>query len=102
MNQTYEMENFKVSNNDSVVKACDHRFRLTITGATVISKQDFPDIPMASFNFKDFGEVLDGKYRPDLVVGEYFASMIPFTFQFIRFLIYVFSNHKMSLEPFKM
>lgn len=68
LNQTYEMENFKVSNNDSVVKACDHRFRLTITGATVISKQDFPDIPMASFNFKDFGEVLDGKYRPDLVV----------------------------------
>jgi len=74
LNQTYEIENFKVSNNDTVVKACDHRFRLTITCATVITKQDFPDIPMASFNFKDFGEVLAGQYRPDLLVGEYLIS----------------------------
>lgn len=68
LDQTYEMENFKVSTNDLVVKACDHRFRLTATGATVIAKQDFPDIAMASFNFKDFAEVLAGKYRPDLLV----------------------------------
>jgi hypothetical protein len=70
LDQTYEMENFKVSNNDLVVKPCDHRFRLTVTGATVIEKQDFPDIAMASLNFKDFAEVLAGKYRPDLLVGE--------------------------------
>jgi len=70
LNITYEMENFKVANNDLVVKACDHRFRLIVTGATVITSQDFPDIPMATLNFKDFGEVLAGKYRPDLLVGE--------------------------------
>ncbi|KEH38009.1 hypothetical protein MTR_2g055900 [Medicago truncatula] len=31
-------------------------------------EQDFPDIPMTSFNFKDFGEVLAGKHRRDLLV----------------------------------
>jgi hypothetical protein len=66
------MDNFKVANNDLVVKACDHRFRLIVTGATVIRSQDFPDIPMATLNFKDFGEVLAGKYRQDLLVGESF------------------------------
>jgi hypothetical protein len=30
----------------------------------------FHDIPMATLYFKDFGEVLAGKYRRDLLVGE--------------------------------
>jgi len=53
LNKTYEMENFKVVTNDLVVKACQHRFRLIVTGATVITAEDFPDIPMATLNFKD-------------------------------------------------
>jgi hypothetical protein len=32
----------------------------------------FHDIPMATLYFKDFGEVLAGKYRRDLLVGEWF------------------------------
>lgn len=70
-NGTYEMDNFKVQKNDIVVKASSHRYRLSVTGATVITEQDFPNIPVAGFNFKDFGEVLNGKYRTDLLVGKF-------------------------------
>lgn len=68
LNNTLEMENFKVCKNEIVVKATPHLYRLIVTGATVITPEDFPAIPMARYHFKDFEDVLAGKYRPDLLV----------------------------------
>lgn len=68
LNNTLEMENFKVCKNEIVVKATPHPYRLIVTGATVITPEDFPAIPMAGFCFKDFEDVLAEKYRPDLLV----------------------------------
>ncbi|XP_039682916.1 uncharacterized protein [Medicago truncatula] len=68
LNNTLEMENFKVCKNEIVVKATPHPYRLIVTGATVITPEDFPAIPLAGFCFKDFEDVLAGKYRPDLIV----------------------------------
>lgn len=69
LNNTLEMENFKVCKNEIIVKATPHPYRLIVTGATVITPEDFPAIPMAGFCCQDFEDVLVGKYRPDLLVG---------------------------------
>ncbi|XP_039686247.1 uncharacterized protein [Medicago truncatula] len=66
-NKTYEMMNFKVLKNDIVLKACTHPYRLAVTGATIIKEVDFPQIPIFPMRFKDFGEILAGKYRTDLL-----------------------------------
>lgn len=68
-NRTYTMLNFKVLKNDVVVKASTHPFRLAVSGATIITPVDFPAIPLASFRFKDFGEILAGNYMNDLLIG---------------------------------
>ncbi|AES86792.2 DUF223 domain protein [Medicago truncatula] len=67
-NNTYTMLNFKVLKNDVAVKASTHPFRLAVSGATIIKPVDFPAIPLASFRFKDFGEILAGNYRNDLLI----------------------------------
>jgi hypothetical protein len=48
-----------------------HKYRLTLVGATKIEEALIPNIPPTNFNFKDFSEIHDGKYTPDLLVGNY-------------------------------
>jgi hypothetical protein len=43
---------------------------LIASGATIIIPKDFPEIPVAKYNFKDFGEILTGNYRTDLLIGK--------------------------------
>jgi hypothetical protein len=69
--KTYQMNNFRVFDNDSDYKMTTHKFRLTLVGATMIEEAEIPDIPLTNFNFKDFAEIHAGKYTPDLLVGEY-------------------------------
>lgn len=70
LNKTYDMQNFRVLKNELVVKACAHPFRLVASGATIIMPKDFPEIHVAKYNFKDFGEILTGNYRTDLLIGK--------------------------------
>ena len=74
-NKTYEMMNFKVLKNDIVVKACTHPYRLAVTGATIIKEVDFPQISIVPMRFKDFGEILAGHYRTDLLTGKKIENM---------------------------
>ncbi|WJX68256.1 hypothetical protein P8452_52644 [Trifolium repens] len=66
--KTYQMNNFRVFDNDSDYKMTTHKFRLTLVGATKIEEAEIPDIPLTHFNFKDFAEIHAGKYTPDLLV----------------------------------
>jgi hypothetical protein len=69
--KTYQMNNFRVFDNDSDYKMTTHKYRLTLVGATKIEEALIPNIPPTNFNFKDFSEIHDGKYTPDLLVGNY-------------------------------
>lgn len=63
------MHNFTVQHNDLSFKACDHPFKLIVSGATSVRHVQMPDIPFQTFTFKPFSEILDGNYREDLLVG---------------------------------
>ncbi|KAK2411014.1 replication protein A 70 kDa DNA-binding subunit B [Trifolium repens] len=66
--KTYQMNNFRVFDNDSDYKMTTHKYRLTLVGAKKIEEALIPDIPPTKFNFKDFSEIHSGKYTPDLLV----------------------------------
>ncbi|GAU12584.1 hypothetical protein TSUD_131940 [Trifolium subterraneum] len=66
--KTYFMRNFRVGSNDLAYKMFPHKYRLTFVGAKRVDEEEIADIPKSSFNFKDFEEILSGKFTPDLLV----------------------------------
>ncbi|KAK2356384.1 hypothetical protein QL285_093721 [Trifolium repens] len=66
--KTYQMNNFRVFDNDGDYKMTTDKYRLTLVGATKIEEALIPDILPTNFNFKDFSEIHAGKYTPDLLV----------------------------------
>jgi hypothetical protein len=67
--KTYYMRNFRVHENNTGYRMTTHKFRLTAVGATRINAVEIGGIPETLFKFKDFGEILDGKFDPNVVVG---------------------------------
>ncbi|WJX54921.1 hypothetical protein P8452_40751 [Trifolium repens] len=66
--KTYYMRNFRVFDNSADYKVTTHSFRLTCVNATRIQQVDIAGIPPTKFNFKDFTEILSGKYKTDYLV----------------------------------
>jgi hypothetical protein len=69
---TYIMKNFKTQPNDFNLKACLHPFKLVFVGGdggTTLKPELIPEIPDYSLNFKPFDEILEGKYHPEVLVG---------------------------------
>lgn len=64
-----KLQNFNVAPNDFKYKACDHGFKLIFTPTTLLRELDSSEIPNEELKFKDFGDILNGKYRADLLVG---------------------------------
>ncbi|KAE9603804.1 putative nucleic acid-binding protein [Lupinus albus] len=65
---TYVMHNFNVMHNDIQFKACDHVYRMQFTAGTTLKQREFPDIPEWEYDFKKFGDILDGNGRNDLLI----------------------------------
>ncbi|KAF1862839.1 hypothetical protein Lal_00040108 [Lupinus albus] len=65
------MHNFNVMHNDIQFKACDHVYRMQFTAGTTLKQREFPDIPEWEYDFKKFGDILDGNGRNDLLIGKY-------------------------------
>ncbi|KAF1874158.1 hypothetical protein Lal_00041604 [Lupinus albus] len=57
---THVMHNFNVMHNDIQFKACDHVYRMQFTAGTTLKQREFPDIPEWEYDFKKFGDILDG------------------------------------------
>ncbi|WJX79954.1 hypothetical protein P8452_63017 [Trifolium repens] len=66
--KTYNMRNFRVAENDASYKMSPHKYRLQFVGATRVAEENIRGMPITAFNFKDFTEIQDGKYRADLLV----------------------------------
>ncbi|KAF1874926.1 hypothetical protein Lal_00007542 [Lupinus albus] len=65
---TYVMHNFNVMHNDIQFKACDHVYRMQFTAGTTLKQREFPDIPEWEYDFKKFGDILDGNGRNNLLI----------------------------------
>jgi hypothetical protein len=69
---TYVMQNFKIHPNDFSLKACLHPFKLVFVGGdggTTLKPTLIPEIPQCRLTFKPFEEILEGRYRSEILVG---------------------------------
>jgi hypothetical protein len=83
---TYYMRNFRVYDNTSDYKVSPHNCRLTFVNATRVEPAVISGIPPTMFNFKDFADILSGKYKPDILIGTFKGYTHMFFFFFVPFV----------------
>jgi hypothetical protein len=84
---TYYIRNFKVHDNNTGYRMTPHKYRLTVVSATRLNAVDVCNIPKTYFRFKDFAEIHDGKFDPNLVVGKYNITPACMFFETIKLKI---------------
>ncbi|KAG4989048.1 hypothetical protein JHK85_032031 [Glycine max] len=57
---TYVMHNFRVSMNDEQYRVCDHPYKLTFIGVTVVRQCEFDGLPFKNYRFANFSDVVAG------------------------------------------
>lgn len=62
-NQTYMMHNFKVVNNERQYKVCLHPYTLVFTCVTAVIEQEMDYIPLKSFEFVNFADIISETYH---------------------------------------
>ena len=69
-NCTYVMHNFRVNKNDGQYRVCDHAYKLTFIGVTVVRQCELDGLPFKKYRFVEFCDVIVGQLQPGLLVGE--------------------------------
>jgi hypothetical protein len=66
------MRNFRVGLNSEAFKMSTHQYQLTfVKEATLVDKLEIPDMKPTSFKFKEFSDILLGKFEGNVLVGTY-------------------------------
>jgi hypothetical protein len=66
------MRNFRVGVNSEAFKMSTHQFQLTfVKDATLVDKLEIPDMKPNLFKFKEFSDILLGKFEGNVLVGKY-------------------------------
>ncbi|KAG4949837.1 hypothetical protein JHK84_043264 [Glycine max] len=68
---TYVMHNFKVTKNDGQYRVCDHPYKLTFIGVTVVRQYGLDGLPLKKYRFVDFSDIIVGQLQFDLLVGKH-------------------------------
>ena len=68
---TYVMHNFRVSKNDGKYRVCDHPYKLTFIGVTVVRQCGLDGLPLKKYRFVDFSDIIVGQLQFDLLVGKH-------------------------------
>ena len=58
---TYVMHNFRVNKNDGQYRVCDHPYKLTFIGVTVVRQCELDGLPFKNYRFVDFSDVIAGQ-----------------------------------------
>jgi hypothetical protein len=69
------MRNFRVGVNSEAFKMSTHQFQLTfVKDATLVDKLEIPDMKPNLFKFKEFSDILLGKFEGNVLVGKFSDS----------------------------
>ncbi|KAK2448378.1 hypothetical protein QL285_007647 [Trifolium repens] len=66
-NNSYCFENFQVLKNQDQFKVSQNQYKLRFNGSTLLYDVNVHQIPDTTTNFKDFVEILSGKWREDVL-----------------------------------
>ncbi|KAH1228524.1 Replication protein A DNA-binding subunit C [Glycine max] len=65
---SYVMHNFKVTKNDGQYRVCDHPYKLTFIGVTVVRQCGLDGLPLKKYRFVDFLDIIAGQLQFALLV----------------------------------
>jgi hypothetical protein len=68
-NNTYCFQNFQVLKNDDQFKVSENQYKLRFNGSTLLFDVNVHQIPDPAKTFKDFVEIIEGKWRGDVLYG---------------------------------
>jgi hypothetical protein len=68
-NNTYCFQNFQVLKNDDQFKVSENQYKLRFNGSTLIFYVNVHQIPDPATKFKDFVEIIEGKWHGDVLYG---------------------------------
>jgi hypothetical protein len=68
-NNSYCFENFQVLKNEDQFKVSQNQYKLRFNGSTLLYDVNVHQIQDATTKFKDFVEILSGKWREDVLYG---------------------------------
>ena len=60
---------------DLLLKVCDKKFKLFFNGTTAVTAIDMLDIPLQKFNFKPFGDFMNGDFVVDRLYGTFLQQL---------------------------
>ncbi|WJX46032.1 hypothetical protein P8452_32867 [Trifolium repens] len=66
-NNNYCFQNFQVLKNDYQFKVSENQYKLRFNGSTLLFDVNVHQIPDPAKNFKDFVEIIEGKWRGDVL-----------------------------------
>lgn len=69
-NQTYTVGNGEPSKNDFPLKVCENKLKLVFNRATIVCREDLPDIPPNQYKFKPIYECMSKNYSYDLLYSK--------------------------------
>ena len=61
--------------NDGQFRICDHEYKLSFTGVTVVRKSDMEHLPFRKFKFVDFSTVIASHFQTRLLVGKIVCNL---------------------------
>ena len=64
------MCNFRVVPNDGQYRVCAHPFKLFFTSGTTSRQVDLAKIPLKSYEFKIFEDIINCNHDPNMLIGE--------------------------------
>ncbi|RZB42569.1 hypothetical protein D0Y65_053231, partial [Glycine soja] len=64
---SYVMHNFKVTKNDGQYRVCDHPYKLTFVGVTIVRQCALDGVPLKKYRFVDFLDIIVGQLHNELV-----------------------------------
>ncbi|KAG4947227.1 hypothetical protein JHK87_043234 [Glycine soja] len=75
---TYVMHNFRVSKNDGKYRVCDHPYKLTFIGVTIVRQCQLDGLPFKNYIFADFLDVIVGQLQSNLLVVIHGCMIVSF------------------------
>lgn len=86
-NMTGILQNGSLQTNDFQYKVSTHPYKLVFGLRTTFKQVDLPGIPSYEFKFQPFGDILNGNYKPDLLVGKSLKCILSPSFVYLSPII---------------
>ncbi|KAG5127176.1 hypothetical protein JHK82_028011 [Glycine max] len=92
------MYNFRVVPNDGQYRVCAHPFKLFFTSGTTSRQVDLAKIPLKSYEFKIFEDIINCNYDPNMLIGELVSVLFKLVLCSLIFHVWMHTNTSFTID----